>query len=180
MVDIPKGTFISTYSGEILDNALAEELKHSDAYYCETDLIEDFENVKMDKGLDLPDEGVGKYFYHSLLANIFVFLEIDMPISSGPKEGIQLTKYFEDDLTFIIDAFDEGNIGRFYNHSCDPNMFVQNVFTDTHDLRLPTLAFFAARDVKAGTELTWDYGYTSYDRKIRCHCGSPKCRIWLM
>uniref|UniRef100_A0A914YTT3 Uncharacterized protein n=1 Tax=Panagrolaimus superbus TaxID=310955 RepID=A0A914YTT3_9BILA len=164
LVDIPKGSFISTYSGEILNNALAEQRKHSDVYYAETDLIEDFENVKLDKGLDIPDEGV----------------EIDMPQSTGPKEGIQLTEYFQDDLTFIVDAFEEGNIGRFYNHSCEPNMFVQNVFTDTHDLRLPCLAFFAASEVKAGTELTWDYGYTTYDRKVRCHCGASKCRGYLM
>uniref|UniRef100_A0AC35F595 Uncharacterized protein n=1 Tax=Panagrolaimus sp. PS1159 TaxID=55785 RepID=A0AC35F595_9BILA len=164
LVDIPKGSFISTYSGEILNNALAEQLKHSDVYYAETDLIEDFENVKLDKGLDIPDEGV----------------EIDMPQPTGPKDGIQLTDYFQDDLTFIVDAFDEGNIGRFFNHSCEPNMFVQNVFTDTHDLRLPCLAFFASREVKAGTELCWDYGYTNYDRKVRCHCGAAKCRGYLM
>jgi len=28
-------------------------------------------------------------------------------------------------------------------HSCDPNVFVQNVFVDTHDLRFPWVAFFA-------------------------------------
>ena len=30
-------------------------------------------------------------------------------------------------------------------HSCSPNMFVQNVFIDTHDLRFPWVAFFAKR-----------------------------------
>ena len=26
-------------------------------------------------------------------------------------------------------------LGRFLNHSCDPNIFVQNIFQETHDLR---------------------------------------------
>ena len=30
-------------------------------------------------------------------------------------------------------------------HSCGPNMFVQNVFIDTHDLRFPWVAFFAKK-----------------------------------
>lgn len=30
-------------------------------------------------------------------------------------------------------------------HSCIPNLFVQNVFVDTHDLRFPWVAFFASK-----------------------------------
>jgi len=37
--------------------------------------------------------------------------------------------------TYIMDAKLEGNIGRYMNHSCQPNVFVQNVFVDTHDIR---------------------------------------------
>ena len=28
-------------------------------------------------------------------------------------------------------------------HSCQPNLFVQNVFVDNHDIRLPWVALFA-------------------------------------
>lgn len=35
-----------------------------------------------------------------------------------------------------------------FQHSCDPNLFSQNVFVDTHDLRFPFIAFFAADDIK--------------------------------
>ena len=38
---------------------------------------------------------------------------------------------------FVIDARKRGNIGRFFNHSCSANIVIQNVFVDTHDLRLP-------------------------------------------
>ena len=36
---------------------------------------------------------------------------------------------------YVMDANSQGNIGRYFNHSCDPNIFVQNVFIDSHDLR---------------------------------------------
>ncbi|ODM91289.1 Histone-lysine N-methyltransferase eggless, partial [Orchesella cincta] len=42
-------------------------------------------------------------------------------------------------------------------HSCDPNLFMQNVFIDSHDPRFPHLAFFTACLVKAGSELVFDY-----------------------
>lgn len=80
---------------------------------------------------------------------------------------------------FIMDAKLYGNIGRYFNHSCSPNIFVQNVFVDTHDLRFPWIAFFAANSLKAGTELCWDYNYTIGsvpDRKLYCNCGSSNCR----
>ncbi|XP_073678229.1 histone-lysine N-methyltransferase SETDB1-A isoform X2 [Garra rufa] len=79
---------------------------------------------------------------------------------------------------YIIDARQEGNLGRFINHSCSPNLFVQNVFVDTHDLRFPWVAFFASKRIKAGTELTWDYNYEvgSVEGKVLlCCCGSLRC-----
>ena len=53
-----------------------------------------------------------------------------------------------------------GNIGRYFNHSCSPNIYVQNVFVDTYDLRFPWICFFSLNAIKAGTELCWDYNYT--------------------
>jgi len=68
--------------------------------------------------------------------------------------------FFENSKIFIMDAKLCGNIGRFFNHSCSPNVFVQNVFVDTYDLRFPWICFFALNSIKAGTELCWDYNYT--------------------
>lgn len=59
--------------------------------------------------------------------------------------------YFgENDQLYVLDAKYKGNIGRFLNHSCDPNVHVQHVLVDTHDLRLPWSSFFACKDIKAG------------------------------
>ena len=81
--------------------------------------------------------------------------------------------------TYIMDAMKTGNIGRYMNHSCNPNVFVQNVFVDTHDLRFPWIAFFSSTHVKSGQELCWDYGYevgSVPDKVIQCNCGSELCR----
>lgn len=40
---------------------------------------------------------------------------------------------------------------------CDPNLQVFNVFIDNLDLRLPRIALFSTRTIKAGEELTFDY-----------------------
>ena len=87
--------------------------------------------------------------------------------------------YLKNPGVFIMDAKICGNIGRFFNHSCTPNLFVQNVFVDTYDLRFPWIAFFSLNSIKAGTELCWDYNYTIdsvQGRKLFCYCNSANCR----
>ncbi len=72
-------------------------------------------------------------------------------------------QFYNEDFNYIIDAKSHGNMARYINvsdyrgylsylltpfhtqHSCDPNLFVQNVFVDTHDLRFPWVAFFTKR-----------------------------------
>ncbi|XP_013143389.1 PREDICTED: histone-lysine N-methyltransferase eggless-like isoform X2 [Papilio polytes] len=88
--------------------------------------------------------------------------------------------YFgEDEACYIMDAKVQGNIGRYLNHSCCPNVFVQNVFVDTHDPRFPWVAFFASSHIRAGTELTWNYNYdigSVPGKLLYCYCGSDNCR----
>lgn len=64
-------------------------------------------------------------------------------------------------------------------HSCAPNLFVQNVFVDTHDLRFPWVAFFAMTYIRSGTELTWNYNYdvgSVPNKVLYCECGADTCR----
>lgn len=85
----------------------------------------------------------------------------------------------EKDNIYIMDAKNAGNIGRFLNHSCSPNVFVQNVFVDTHDVRFPWVAFFSSQFIRAGTELTWNYNYdigSVPGRILYCNCASLECK----
>ncbi|XP_045036410.1 histone-lysine N-methyltransferase SETDB1 isoform X2 [Daphnia magna] len=45
--------------------------------------------------------------------------------------------YGPNEHCYVMDAKSTGNIGRYLNHCCKPNVFVQNVFVDTQDLRFP-------------------------------------------
>ena len=89
-------------------------------------------------------------------------------------------KYFgpNEDI-YIMDAMTQGNIGRYLNHSCNPNVFVQNVFVNSHDLRFPSIAFFTLKFVPAGQELCWNYNYevgTVENKQIICNCGASNCK----
>jgi hypothetical protein len=55
-----------------------------------------------------------------------------------------------DDSCFILDAKHYGSISRFYNHSCKPNVHIQNIFINSHDPRFPVIALFACRNIRAG------------------------------
>jgi len=91
-----------------------------------------------------------------------------------------LRKYFgNNESVYVMDAKVSGNIGRYLNHSCSPNVFVQNVFVETHDPRFPWLSFFARTNIEAGEELSWDYSYVigSVPGKIlECYCNSDNCK----
>lgn len=94
-----------------------------------------------------------------------------------PKKTRQ---YFNDvNKMYTTDAKKYGNVSKFINHSCDPNLRVQIVFHNSHDLRFPLISFYSSMHILAGTELTWDYGYkiSSVPKKVlQCHCGSSNCR----
>ena len=76
----------------------------------------------------------------------------------------------------FVDASHEGNIGRFFNHACTANIRIQNVFTDHQDTRFPHTSFFTTRNIKAGEELRWHYGYENNKSEGgECHCGTKDC-----
>ncbi|KAE9596748.1 hypothetical protein Lal_00007994 [Lupinus albus] len=87
------------------------------------------------------------------------------------------------DGSFTIDAAQYGNVGRFINHSCSPNLYAQNVLYDHDDERMPHIMFFAAENIPPLQELTYDYNYQidqvfdSYGNIKRkdCYCGSVEC-----
>ncbi|KAK7313123.1 hypothetical protein VNO77_37553 [Canavalia gladiata] len=85
---------------------------------------------------------------------------------------------------YCIDAGSTGNIARFINHCCEPNLFVQCVLSTHNDLKFAHIMLFAADNIPPLQELTYDYGYAldsvlGSDGKIKqmpCYCGAPGCR----
>ncbi|KAM4695629.1 histone-lysine N-methyltransferase EHMT2 isoform 2-T2 [Rhinophrynus dorsalis] len=85
----------------------------------------------------------------------------------------------KDGEVYCIDARYYGNVSRFINHLCEPNLIPVRVFMSHQDLRFPRIAFFSGRDIRAGEELGFDYGDRFWDIKSKyftCQCGSERCK----
>ncbi|KAI5081457.1 hypothetical protein GOP47_0004640 [Adiantum capillus-veneris] len=80
----------------------------------------------------------------------------------------------------IVDASEVGNVARFINHSCSPNLLVQKVLSGHEDVRYPQFKLFAIDNIPPLRELTFDYGYPADQElgrdQIDCLCGSSDCR----
>jgi [histone H3]-lysine9 N-trimethyltransferase EHMT len=79
---------------------------------------------------------------------------------------------------FTIDANYYGNVARFINHSCAPNLVAVQVQAQSRDGRMPRIAFFSTTTIQPFTELTIDYHYEpdADGRHVACQCGAPTCR----
>ncbi|KAH7387091.1 hypothetical protein KP509_16G004500 [Ceratopteris richardii] len=71
----------------------------------------------------------------------------------------------------IIDAYCKGNLGRFINHSCQPNCNVEKWMINGE----VCVGVFANRELKKGEEITVDVGAFGA-AAIECLCGSHRCR----
>ncbi|XP_011074812.1 histone-lysine N-methyltransferase ASHH2 isoform X1 [Sesamum indicum] len=77
----------------------------------------------------------------------------------------------------VIDASAKGNLGRFINHSCDPNCRTEKWMVNGE----VCVGLFALRDIKKGEEVTFDYNYVRVFGAAakKCVCGSPNCRGYI-
>ncbi|CAN8287768.1 unnamed protein product [Cochlearia groenlandica] len=151
---IPSGSFICEYVGELLDDKEAEQRTGSDEY------LFDIGN-KYDTTLS---EGMSKLM---------------------PETRIDEEEDHEEETSsgFTIDAAKKGNIGRFINHSCSPNLYAQNVLYDHEDARIPHVMFFAMDNIPPLQELCYHYNYmldqvrdsNGNIKKKNCYCGSSEC-----
>ncbi|XP_067907557.1 histone-lysine N-methyltransferase SETMAR [Heterodontus francisci] len=95
-------------------------------------------------------------------------------------------------LQTYVDPTHIGNVGRFINHSCDPNLYMVPVRVNS---LVPRLALFAACNIAAEEELSYDYsgrfnnlqkGGTTKQRSSgetsalkSCYCGAQSCTGFL-
>eukprot|EP00741_Cyanophora_paradoxa_P011816 tig00020564_g11420.t1 len=147
--DIPKGTFVVEYSGEICD---ADEFR--------------FRAIDYQKQADV-------HFYFMLTTPFPTphrprWLRGRLALAYGRTK---LMSYTEGDEK--IDASRKSAEGRFANHSCNPNLEALK-WEVCREIRV---GLFAKRDIKKGEELTLDYQMSCYGKEPqKCHCGEPNCR----
>lgn len=105
-----------------------------------------------------------------------------------PSYIMSLDAFISDEKAmFYIDGENFGSVTRFVNHSCEPNCKIIPVVLPRGTKHLYYVAFFAVKDIPAGTELTIDYDpdllhveEDIVEGVVLCRCGSLRCRkrLW--
>ena len=84
---------------------------------------------------------------------------------------------------YVVDGAVDGNIARWINHSCEPNC--EPVLEEAADGNPANDRIYieTVRPIRAGEELTYNYGIRLEERHTprlkaiwACRCGSPRCR----
>lgn len=88
------------------------------------------------------------------------------------KEGIKHFYFMMIQDGQIIDATKKGSLGRFCNHSCDPNAYVEKWVVN----KRYRMGIFAKRKIPKGEEITFDYNVDRYGAEPqKCYCGAKNC-----
>lgn len=126
-------------------------------------------------------KGFGLRANKNLNSNVFIFEYIGEVISEPAfrrrmhqydQEGIKHFYFMSLNKGEFVDATKKGNLGRFCNHSCNPNCYVDKWVVGDR-LRM---GIFTERKIEAGEELTFNYNVDRYGADPQpCYCGEPNC-----
>ncbi|MCO5557108.1 hypothetical protein L7F22_010664 [Adiantum nelumboides] len=159
---IPAGAPVCQYTGILMRTEDADHVIDNDVYVFDLDCIQTM-------------KGIGRRQRRLISKG-------NEDVSEGDA-----TDNASDEAEYCIDAGNCGNVSRFINHCCEPNLFVQCVLNDHHDLSRPRIWFFAADTIHPLEELSYDYGYelnsVVKDGKVKvmhCYCGAHNCRKRLL
>lgn len=144
---IRAGSFICEFAGEVIDKTKFNDAENND-YVFDT-------SRAFDKSL--------KWNYDPALVD--------------EETLVDSNEEFDIPSPIAISAKDVGNIARFMNHSCYPNVFWQPIAYEQNGESFIHIGFFALRHIPPMTELTYDYGISQSEHsKKRCLCGSHNCK----
>ncbi|XP_010468534.1 PREDICTED: putative inactive histone-lysine N-methyltransferase family member SUVH10 [Camelina sativa] len=94
----------------------------------------------------------------------------------GEDASNKVSEAIRVNLSLVISANKSGNVARFMNHSCSPNVFWQPIAREQNGLWCMYIGFFAMKHIPPLTELRYDYGASpGVGQKKRCLCRSKKC-----
>ncbi|KAF9620203.1 hypothetical protein IFM89_010938 [Coptis chinensis] len=86
---------------------------------------------------------------------------------SGPTDG---------SVSHMIDATRYGNVSRFINHSCSPNLVCYQVLVESMDCQLAHVGLYASRNIAVGEELGFSYREKLlHSGRHPCNCRAPNC-----
>jgi SET domain-containing protein len=74
-----------------------------------------------------------------------------------------------------VDATRAGNLAHLLNHSCEPNCYSRTITLAADGARTDHVVIFAARALRVGEELTYDYRFCGAEA-LPCSCSAAACR----
>jgi histone-lysine N-methyltransferase SETD2 len=126
-------------------------------------------------------KGYGLRAEEDLRPHQFIYEYVGEVINEGPfhrrmrqydEEGIKHFYFMSLSKGEFVDATKKGNLGRFCNHSCNPNCYVDK-WVVGEKLRM---GIFAERHIQAGEELVFNYNVDRYGADPQpCYCAEPNC-----
>ncbi|KZV27384.1 histone-lysine N-methyltransferase, H3 lysine-9 specific SUVH1-like [Dorcoceras hygrometricum] len=113
--------------------------------------------------------------------HIFFATRYNEPLEAVSDDPANSTK---SPFPLVISAKNSGNVARFMNHSCSPNVFWKPVLRESNGDLFLHIAFFAIRHIPPMQELTYNYGMFTPEKgdhqgRKKCLCGSVKCKGYL-
>ena len=119
-------------------------------------------------GVDLYPED----FIYEYIGEVIDEIKFRRRMIQYDEEGIKHFYFMSLTKGEFVDATKKGNLGRFCNHSCNPNCYVDK-WVVGEKLRM---GIFAERKIKAGEELVFNYNVDRYGANPQpCYCGEPNC-----
>jgi SET domain-containing protein len=89
-------------------------------------------------------------------------------LARGRRGGDDCVYIFELNARYDLDGRTRRNVARLINHSCAPNCRADTIRGH--------IWIIARREIAAGEELTFDYGFAFKEwRQHPCRCGSTRC-----
>ncbi|KAJ6346838.1 hypothetical protein OIU76_003506 [Salix suchowensis] len=154
---IRAGTFICEYAGEVIEKVSQGEEGDGDDYVFDTSRVYESFRWNYEPGLVEEDSSVEA---------------IEEPKVPSP---------------LVISSKNVGNVARFMNHSCYPNVFWQPIMYEHNSESFIHIGFFAMRHIPPMTELTYDYGKSRVGEaeadgvstprgRRKCLCGALRCQ----
>lgn len=141
--------------------------------------------------VDIPKDALVIEYLGELIRNPVA----DRREAAYEEQGVGSCYLFRLDKCCIIDATKTGSIARFVNHCCDPSAYavVLDIASESNPATLGSIddrmiggggasdkhiLIVAARDIRAGEEITYDYKFAvedAIDKKLTCNCGAAGC-----
>ncbi|GMI84646.1 SET DOMAIN PROTEIN 19, SU(VAR)3-9 homolog 3 [Hibiscus trionum] len=154
---IRAGTFLCEYAGEVIE--------------------------KVKEGQDGEERENNNYVFHT--NRIYESFKWNHETESAGEGSSNTSEDFDIPSPLLISSKNSGNVARFMNHSCSPNVFWQPITYEQNNEAFVHIVFFAKKHIPPLTELTYDYGTPPHTDekesngdhgKKKCLCGSPNCR----